>query len=80
MRSKPNRKERNMNCDFCGGFHEGPTALWDCMLASDEQDELNALAEYEAEKRSERWWEERGGSFDLEEDMRRSPFDPIWQV
>lgn len=70
-----------MICEICGQWHDTISLLWDCLEAAEEQDHLNALAEAEAEMRNERWFEERGGwSNDLEEDMRRSPFDPIWQM
>jgi hypothetical protein len=44
-------------------------------------EEAQAKAEWEAEQAAERFWEERGvWQDDLGEDMRRNPFDPIWQM
>lgn len=82
MRSKPNRRERNMICEICGQWHDSISQLSACLTEYEEEiDYWQSMAESEAEMRNERWFEERGGwQDDLGEDMRRNPFDPIWQM
>lgn len=53
----------SVKCGSCKGRHERALDVRDC-YAMASQDAAEARAEAEMEKRSERWWEERGGAAD----------------
>jgi hypothetical protein len=79
-----------IRCAHCKATHDSIAKVRDCaeweLYVSSGQAEADARAEIAAEAAAERYFESGSESFqmlsqwELQEDMARSPFDPVWQV
>jgi hypothetical protein len=49
-----------LDCDYCGAAHATEAEATVCQDACEYEDAMQAQAEYEAEMRNERWFEDRG--------------------